>query len=70
MTVADIIARLGGASEAALHLGVKRTTLLQWRARGQVPARHVWRVAGVLRVPPETIRPDLATAPHPRLEAA
>jgi len=69
MTVAHIIADLGGASAAALRLGVKRTTLLQWRARGQVPAKHVWRVAQALGVPPESIRPDLA-APQPQQEAA
>lgn len=71
MTVADIIARLGGASEAAERLGLKRTAILQWRARGQVPPRHVPAVAQALGVAAQEVWPALAApAPTPVQEAA
>jgi len=69
MMVTDVIERLGGASAAAVQLGLKRTCILQWRARGRVPTRHVPTVAKALGVPAETIWPELA-APHPKQEAA
>jgi DNA-binding transcriptional regulator YdaS (Cro superfamily) len=68
MTVADIIERLGGATAAAQALRLNRTAVLQWRARGQVPPRHVPAVAKALGVPAEAVWPDLA--PQPRQEAA
>jgi len=69
MQVSEIIARLGGAAAAAKQLGLKRTTVTMWGARGQVPPRHVPAVARALNVPPETIWPALAT-PQPVQEAA
>lgn len=67
MTVADIIKRLGGSSEAARRLGLKRTALQQWVARGGIPARHVWLVADALGVPADTLRHlTTAAAPPPR----
>ena len=78
MTVADIIKRLGGSTEAAQRLGLKRTAIQQWVARDAIPARHAWGVADALGVPVDTLRhlttasparPDLS-APQPRQEAA
>ena len=69
MNVNDVIAELGGPTKAARLLGQKRTAVAMWRARGQVPAEHVLKVARLLDVPPERIRPDLARLP-PREAAA
>lgn len=69
MMVTDIIEKLGGASAAAVRLGQKRTTILQWRARGRVPPKHVPAVAKALGVAPEIIWPALA-ARQPQQEAA
>lgn len=64
MTVADIIERLGGATAAAQALQLNRTTVLQWRTRGQLPTRHVPAVAKALGVPAETVWPALAAQPQ------
>ena len=69
MTVAKIIKRLGGATEAARRLGLQRTALQQWQARERIPARHIWAVADALGVPAETLR-HLTEQPQPRQEAA
>ena len=68
MQIADIIDKLGGASQAAATLGLKRTTIQMWKSRGYVPPQHVPAVAQALGVPPETVWPALA--PHPQQEAA
>lgn len=71
MTVADIIERLGGATAAAVRLGRKRTAILQWRARGKLPPKHLWAVADALGVPADTLRhltePPAAPQPRPAL---
>lgn len=59
MTVDEITARLGGPTEAAVRLGIKRTALWHWRRRGSVPPRHVPTVARILNVPAEQIWPAL-----------
>jgi DNA-binding transcriptional MerR regulator len=69
LTIADIIDRLGGGTEAARRLRMQRTTILQWRARGLLPAKHIWSVAEALGVPAETLR-HLTEQPQPRQEAA
>lgn len=69
MKVADIIDRLGGGVEAAGKLGLNRTAVLQWRARGRLPARHVPAVANALGVPSEAVWPA-TRAPQPQQEAA
>lgn len=69
MDLNEIIGRLGGPAKAAEVLGLKRTTVAMWRAKGAIPPRHVPRVARALGVPPETVWPDLAPPP-PQQEAA
>ena len=64
MMVTDVIERLGGASAAAVRLGLKRTAILQWRTRGCVPPRHVPAVAKALGVPAEMVWPALAAQPE------
>jgi len=69
MNVVDIIERLGGTTEAAAKLRLKRQAVGMWRRRGAIPPCHVPAVARALGVPAETIWPELA-APQPQQEAA
>lgn len=55
MTVETVIEQLGGPSEAAKKLGLKRTTVAMWRNRAAVPPRHALRVAEALKVDPATV---------------
>lgn len=66
MNVAEIIERMGGPVEAARTLGLKRSTVSMWKLAGRVPPRHVPAVAKALKVPAETVWPDLAAAPAQR----
>lgn len=60
MDIEQIIDALGGGTRASGRLGLKRTTLLMWRARGRIPPQHVPLVARVLGVDPCAIWPELA----------
>lgn len=72
MDVNAILDRLGGARAGAEKLGLKRTALVMWRTRGQVPAKHVRAVSRATGIPPHELRPDLWDPPDtgPRQEAA
>lgn len=61
MDAAEIIKRLGGATQAAARLGLKRTTVQMWLGRDEIPPRHVPEVARVLGVDPAEVWPALAT---------
>lgn len=44
--------------------GVSPAAVSHWVRLGRVPADHLPRVAKLLDVTPETLRPDLYDAPH------
>lgn len=47
--VADIVAALGGASEAAKIAGVHRTRVYAWIRSGRIPLRHISKLLLAIR---------------------
>ena len=57
MGIKDIIAKAGGAVALARALGIKHSSVCDWR---QVPAERLPEVARLTGIPPHELRPDLA----------
>lgn len=58
--VETFINKLGGASKAAAALGISNpSVILNWRARGQVPADKVLAAEQVSGISRHTLRPDI-----------
>ena len=64
-TIARIIESLGGATKAAktLHLA-SPSVILNWRARGSIPAQYVLSVANATGIEPHILRPDVFRSPE------
>lgn len=63
MDLTTLITDLGGLSDAAEKMGVKRTTLGMWRKRGRIPPARVPEVAHALAIKPEVLWPALSGRP-------
>jgi hypothetical protein len=55
----------GGNNAVARLLGVHKQTPINWRDRGGVPLRMVWRVAAKLKVSPEALNFKAVSSCHP-----
>jgi len=63
--IAQIIESLGGATKAAETLNLASpSVILNWRARGSIPARYVLAVSHATGIEPHVIRPDVFTQPE------
>lgn len=51
MDVQTIIDRAGGMQRLMARLGVARTTILDWKRLGTIPANRVAQIAAELRLP-------------------
>ena len=56
MDIKDIIAKAGGAVALARALGIKHSSVCEWR---HVPAKRVPAVAAITELPRHAIRSDL-----------
>lgn len=65
------IEALGGPSNAARALGIDNpSVVLNWRTRGQVPARRVLEVESLTGISRHVLRPDLhGPAPSEKVSA-
>lgn len=67
MNTYEIINRLGGPSQVARHLNITTSAVVQWSAKGRIPAGRVWALVALsLMVLPSgrqvtaaDMRPDL-----------
>lgn len=64
MLARDVITRLGGPTQAARTLNLKRTAVQMWPRDAAIPARHALAAARALGVPVEALL-DAASAPQP-----
>lgn len=57
METKEIIRRAGGARAVASKLGISFQAVYLWRDK--IPAHHVYRMAVLADMRPESIRPDM-----------
>lgn len=63
--VEQVIEALGGPTKAAAALGISNpSVVLNWRARGQVPAGRVIEIERLTKVSRHELRPDVFGAPE------
>lgn len=53
----------GGQSRLAAALGIKQPSISEWLKRGQVPVERVARVADLVGMTREELRPDIFGEP-------
>jgi predicted site-specific integrase-resolvase len=69
MDVQTLIDRAGGLRELMARLGVARTTVLDWKRTGTIPATRVAQISEELRLPLRDVV-KLASRPAVRKVAA
>lgn len=63
MDINAIIAAGGGPSKLGAALGLKHSSVCDWRLGGKVPARHVPKLSELTGIPRHRLRPDLWEPP-------
>jgi hypothetical protein len=69
MDVQTIIDRAGGMQRLMARLGVARTTILDWKRTGTIPATRVAQISEELRLPLRDVV-KLASGPAARRKVA
>jgi DNA-binding transcriptional regulator YdaS (Cro superfamily) len=59
-----VLEKSGGPARLAMYLGVVASAVTQW---SRVPARHIPRIEALTGIPGTEIRPDLYSAPEPKI---
>jgi len=67
--IQTLIDKAGGVQALASKLGVARTTVLDWRRTGFIPANRVGQISSTLRIAVAQVQ-KLAPGPKPRASAA
>jgi DNA-binding transcriptional regulator YdaS (Cro superfamily) len=63
-TIFDLInQRAGSQAELARRLGIKPTSIIDWRRAGRVPAERVLAVSRLTGLSPHLLRPDIYPDP-------
>ena len=63
-TIFDLInQRAGSQAELARRLGIKPTSIIDWRRAGQIPAERVLAVSRITGLSPHLLRADLYPDP-------
>jgi hypothetical protein len=64
MDVQSLIDAAGGVAQLMARLGVARTTILDWKRTGTIPANRVAQISDTLGLPLESI---VKLAPPPKV---
>jgi DNA-binding transcriptional regulator YdaS (Cro superfamily) len=63
-TIFDLInQRAGSQAELARRLGIRPTSIIDWRRAGRIPAERVLEVSRVTGLSPHLLRPDIYPDP-------
>jgi len=62
-----VLEKAGGPTRLSEHLGIVASAVTQW---SRVPARHIPRIEALTGIPGAEIRPDLYSAPKPKVRKA
>lgn len=65
MEADQLIAKAGGATVLSALLGLERSSVSKWGARGRIPAERVPAIEQATGIPRHEIRPDLWPQPRP-----